>query len=259
MIKPQPNSYHPSPTIIDDLLTELAQQVQYWLNYNDIYDSLDAPEFVARGNGFCDTKYSEDFIQNQLKKYWDNINYCKSNIFNYSLSKKQLRNFIRIWKKLFTPTQYIEQSNLILAQLEKTVAFNQAERIMLYYALPDEVQTQALIEKWKYKKQIFLPVVKGENMYAVELKKDSILSKGSFNIMEPQNEPYNGVFDLIVVPGVAFDKNGNRLGRGKGYYDRFLKDYADIMTIGLCFDFQLVPQVSTESTDIPIKKVITIS
>ena len=81
---------------------------------------------------------------------------------------------------------------------------------------------------------------------------------GDFNIMEPQNEPYKGDFDLIVVPGVAFDRHGNRLGRGRGYYDRFLCQHLNVKRIGICFDFQLVDEVPAEAFDIRMEEVISL-
>ena len=81
---------------------------------------------------------------------------------------------------------------------------------------------------------------------------------GDFNILEPQNDPYTGGFDLIIVPGVAFDRHGNRIGRGKGYYDRFLCQHLDVKRIGICFDFQLVDEVPTDPLDIKMDEVISL-
>ena len=92
----------------------------------------------------------------------------------------------------------------------------------------------------------------------VELKKDTDFAIGDFNILEPQNEEYTGDYDLIVVPGVAFDRNGNRIGRGKGYYDRFLCKHLDVKRIGICFDFQLVDEVPTEDNDIRMDEVVSL-
>ena len=129
---------------------------------------------------------------------------------------------------------------------------------MIYSALPDEVQTQGFIEKWCQKKKIILPTVIGDDIIPVEYADGTTLAVGDFNILEPQNEPYTGGFDLIVVPGVAFDRNGNRLGRGKGYYDRFLSQHLEVKRIGICFDFQMVEEVPAEPFDIRMDEVITL-
>ena len=154
------------------------------------------------------------------------------------MEKKELRTLIKTLKKQHSKEQLAEQSEQILAKLERHPDFIKAERIMLYSALPDEVQTQAFLEKWHLKKKIILPTVVGDDIIPVEYAKDTDFAVGDFNILEPQNEPYHGDFDLIIVPGVAFDRNGNRIGRGRGYYDRFLCQHLDVKRIGICFDFQ---------------------
>ena len=174
------------------------------------------------------------------------------------MDKKTLRTEIKALKKQHTKEQLSEQSEKILAQLEQHPDFVKAERVMLYSALPDEVQTQAFLEKWHLKKQIILPTVVGDDIIPVAYGKDTSFAVGDFNILEPQNEPYKGDFDLIIVPGVAFDRKGNRLGRGRGYYDRFLCQHLDVKRIGICFDFQLLEEIPTEPFDITMDEVISL-
>ena len=174
------------------------------------------------------------------------------------MEKKELRTLIKTLKKQHTKEQLFEQSEKILSKLEQHPDFVNAHSVMLYSALPDEVQTQAFLEKWHLKKQIILPTVVGDDIIPVEFGKDTTFAIGDFNILEPQNEPYTGGFDLIVVPGVAFDRRGNRIGRGKGYYDRFLCQHLDVKRIGICFDFQLVDEVPAEPFDIRMDEVITL-
>ena len=174
------------------------------------------------------------------------------------MDKKALRSEIKVLKKQHTKEQLLEQSEKILDKLEQHPDFVKAERVMLYSALPDEVQTQAFLEKWHLKKQIILPTVAGDDIIPVAYEKDTDFAVGDFNILEPQNEPYKGGFDLIIVPGVAFDRHGNRLGRGRGYYDRFLSQHLDVKCIGICFDFQLVDEIPTEPFDIRMDEVITL-
>jgi 5-formyltetrahydrofolate cyclo-ligase len=173
------------------------------------------------------------------------------------MEKKELRAQIKALKKQHSKEQLLEQSEQILDKLEGHPDFIKAKRVMLYSALPDEVQTQAFLEKWHLKKTIILPTVVGDDIIPVEYGKDTAFAVGDFNIMEPQNEPYTGGFDLIVVPGVAFDRKGHRIGRGRGYYDRFLSQHLDVKRIGICFDFQLVDEVPTEPFDILMDEVIS--
>ena len=175
-----------------------------------------------------------------------------------TMEKKQLRAVIKALKKQRTEEELISQSERIMARLEQHPDFVSAERVMLYNALPDEVRTMAFLEKWHLRKTIILPTVVGDNIVPVEYAKDTGFAVGDFNILEPQNEPYLGDFDLIVVPGVAFDRKGNRLGRGKGYYDRFLSRHLGVKRIGICFDFQLVDEVPAEPFDIRMDEVISL-
>lgn len=174
------------------------------------------------------------------------------------MSKPELRNHIKQLKKQHTKEQLIEQSSRILEKLENNEAFIQAEKVMLYNSLPDEVQTQAFLQKWSSRKQIILPTVVGDDIVPVEMTPDADFVVGDFNILEPKNEPYQGDFDLIVVPGVAFDKKGNRLGRGRGYYDRFLCQYMNVPRIGICFDFQWLDEIPAEPNDIAMNEVISL-
>lgn len=174
------------------------------------------------------------------------------------MDKKELRTHIKMLKKQHTKEQLQEQSDLILSRLERHSDFIHAGTIMMYNALPDEVQTQGFLERWHLKKRIMLPTVLGDDIIPVEYAKDTDFAVGDFNILEPQNEPYQGTFDLIIVPGVAFDRNGNRIGRGKGYYDRFLSQHLGVKRIGICFDFQLVAEVPTEPLDIRMDEVISL-
>ena len=174
------------------------------------------------------------------------------------MDKKELRLHIKTLKKQHSKDELKRQSELILEKLENHKSFIEAKTVMLYSSLPDEVQTHDFLAKWRNEKKIILPTVVGDDIIPVELTKDTDFAIGDFNILEPQNEAYTGTYDLIVVPGMAFDKNGNRLGRGKGYYDRFLCKHLEVKRIGICFDFQFVDEVPTEDNDIKMHEVLTI-
>jgi len=174
------------------------------------------------------------------------------------MEKKELRANIKALKKQHTKEQLLEQSEVILSKLEQDEDFKKAHIVMIYSALPDEVQTEKFLEKWRHEKKIILPTVVGDDIIPVELAENTGFAVGDFNILEPQNEPYTGGYDLIVVPGVAFDRNGNRIGRGRGYYDRFLCKHLNVKRLGICFDFQIVDEVPTEPNDIKMDKVISL-
>lgn len=174
------------------------------------------------------------------------------------MDKNTLRQQIRTLKKQHSPEELRIQSEKILQRLAANPCFLQAEKVMLYASLPDEVQTLDFIETWRYRKTIILPTVVGDDIVPVEMAENVTLAEGNFRIPEPQNHPYTGDFDLIVVPGMAFDADGHRLGRGRGYYDRFLTRHPDVHTIGICFDFQLLPEIPTEPHDRIIDEIITV-
>ena len=233
------------------------QQREYIANYQEMLDNIDDGAYVARGNGFCATQYSEDFLEAQINKYQSRIQQLTGWIGEFLQTKPGLRSYIRIQKKRHTPEQLDAQSVRIMALLESTPQFRQAQTVMLYSSLPDEVRTTAFIEKWRNRKRVVLPTVVGDDIVPVELTADTPFAVGDFNIMEPQNRPYTGGYDLIVVPVMAFDSAGNRLGRGKGYYDRFLSQHLAVPKIGICFSFQLVGAVPTEANDIRMDEVLT--
>ena len=131
---------------------------------------------------------------------------------------------------------------------------------MLYYSLPDEVDTHTLVDSLLVSgKQILLPRVTGEG--TMELRRytgPSDLALGAYNIMEPTGELFDdyAAIDLAIIPGMAFDKEGNRMGRGKGYYDRLLPKLRSTYKIGICLPFQLVEQIPTDEHDVKMDEVI---
>lgn len=174
------------------------------------------------------------------------------------MRKNEQRNIIRKMKRHFDSTQLDEMASCIIAKLKEHPRFVAAHTIMLYHSLPDEVDTRRLIAGIK-DKTIVLPRVTGEREMELRLYTGpDDLQQGAYGIMEPCGPLFTRYCDiqLAVIPGMAFDKNGNRLGRGKGYYDRFLPQLNKVYKIGICFDFQLVETVMTEPTDIPMDEVI---
>lgn len=150
------------------------------------------------------------------------------------------------------------QSAEILAALEAHPAFGAANTVLLYYSLPDEVDTHEFVQKWSREKRILLPVVVGDDLELRIYTGPEDLSTGSYGIEEPTGELFTNyaAIDFIAVPGVAFDGNGNRLGRGKGYYDRLLPHIPAAYKAGICFPFQLVEEVPAEPFDIRMDEII---
>lgn len=178
------------------------------------------------------------------------------------MDKKELRNIIRDKKRQFSNTELGELSLAVLERLHHNPVFCSASHILLYYSLPDEVNTHGLIDQLVDEgKQVYLPVVIDEGHMEIRKytgKQD--LREGSFHIMEPigtllPKDRYNEL-QVGVIPGMSFDSEGNRLGRGKGYYDRILALTPHLYKIGMCFDFQKTAHVPTEATDIKMDAIV---
>ena len=141
--------------------------------------------------------------------------------------------------------------------LEKSVAFMMADKILMYHSLPDELSTIDFIDKWHTRKRFFLPRVNGVNLDVLPYDRTR-LQYGSFHIEEPTGDDIEDIdnIELIIVPGIAYDNRGNRVGRGKGYYDRLLSR-TKATKIGIGYDFQLVDEIDSEPHDITMDIVIT--
>lgn len=150
-------------------------------------------------------------------------------------------------------------SEKIQKQLEETELFRHASCIALYHAIPGEVQTASLIEKWYLNKQLLLPLIEGNDLLLFPYTGINSVKNGIFGILEPiktETAISENTTDLIIIPGVAFDRQLNRLGRGRGYYDRLLAS-VHAPKIGICYDFQLIEQIPTEPFDRKMDMIIT--
>lgn len=178
--------------------------------------------------------------------------------------KAPLRHLIRQRKQLFTIDERESQSYEIMRLLEDHPVFQKAHVVLLYAALPDEVQTAKILERWGTEKQLLLPVVTGDSLEMRRFTGIETLQQGSYGIPEPltgQLFTAYATIDLAVIPGMAFTQDGKRLGRGKGYYDRLLSNptFEKVYKIGLAFSYQLLPEIPTSSHDVILNEVLTVS
>lgn len=173
------------------------------------------------------------------------------------MNKKELRKSIKKLVAQMSVEEKMNEARYVFEQIENSDIFKNSKNIMLFASLPDEIPTLDTIERWAQSKIIFLPRVNGDDLDIIKYQPGT-LHKGSYDIMEPEgNDTVDpAVLDLIIVPGVAFDKEGNRLGRGKGFYDRFLAQ-THAATIAVCFDCQLVDHIPTEPHDLPAQFIVT--
>lgn len=175
------------------------------------------------------------------------------------MDKKELRKSVKTLVRQLTDEQKHAQSHAVFSYIENTTIFQDSKNVMIFSSLPDELPTHEVIERWAKVKNVYLPRVSGDDIEVIKYEPGT-LRKGSFNILEPTNDEVinPSILDLVIVPGVAFDREGNRCGRGKGYYDRFLNQ-TDAVTIAVCFDCQLVDHLPTEPHDIPAQYIVTSS
>ena len=176
-------------------------------------------------------------------------------------SKQEIRYEVKKLKAQFSQEEKAAESREILSLLEAHPRFVAASSVLLFHSLPDEVQTHAFIDKWAERgKNILLPVVVGEDLDVRQYEGKEELAVSDYNILEPQGRSFTK-FDeigLAVIPGVAFDDEGHRVGRGKGYYDRLLASLSDfhLYKLGICFSFQKFESLPYEPFDIVMDEVL---
>lgn len=173
------------------------------------------------------------------------------------MNKDTIRRQVKARKALLTDKERVDAAKKVFDQLESLAAFVMSERILIYNSLPDELPTRNFIDRWQANKRFFLPRVNGVDLDILPYDKTR-MQMGAFRIEEPSGDDIQNAtsIDLIVVPAVAYDRYGNRVGRGKGYYDRLLR-HTKALTIGVAYDFQLMDEITTEPHDVPVDIVIT--
>ena len=134
--------------------------------------------------------------------------------------------------------------------------FQEAKTILLYYPKNNEVDVLPLFKRYKREKTLLLPVTHRREMAAHPFEGNDKMHRGKFGIPEPTTPAYEGAIDLIIVPAVAFDKRGYRLGRGGGFYDRFIKKQPHATLIGVGYDFQLLEEVPVLKHDQKMHRII---
>ncbi|MDE6454250.1 MAG: 5-formyltetrahydrofolate cyclo-ligase [Muribaculaceae bacterium] len=175
------------------------------------------------------------------------------------MKKEDIRARMRNQKSLLTEAERNSAAEAVFALLEKMTAFILADRVLLYNSLPDELSTRAFLDKWHGRKRMYLPRVNGIDLDILPYERTRT-HLGAFHIEEPDGEDVTDVadIDLIVVPAVAYDTDGSRVGRGKGYYDRLLVS-SRAVKVGVAYDFQLLDSGSfdTEAHDVAMDYIIT--
>lgn len=176
------------------------------------------------------------------------------------MTKQELRKEIRAAKKAVPFHEKERLSASIMHKVELLPQFQQAGTVLLYWSMDDEVQTHDFVNRWYTRKTLLLPCVDGENLVLRQYTGPECMHAGEqFGIGEPSGPEYRDLdkIEMIIVPGVAFDRSLNRMGRGRGFYDRLLKNTPNATKVGVAFHFQIVDHVPTEPFDIPMDTVLS--
>lgn len=175
------------------------------------------------------------------------------------------RDFLKKRRKM-SEEEVVKCSKDIISQLTDLQVFKKSEKIMIYLSFNNEVDTYKLMDYCLNNgKKVIVPYCIKEERKIIpsEVRSPDVeLKTNSLGFKEPNPESLREVetedIDLVIVPGVVFDEEGNRVGFGGGYYDRFLKRLKNTtITIAICYDYQLIDKVPVDELDIPVKCIIT--
>lgn len=167
---------------------------------------------------------------------------------------------MRELKRQLSPEEKLRRSEGIMARVERLPEFREAKVVLLYWSMADEVQTHTFVERWYREKVLLLPCVDGDDLRLRQYTGPECLVAGEqFGIGEPTGPEYKELekVELIIVPGVAFDRRNNRMGRGRGFYDRLLKSTPNAKKIGVAYDFQMLDEIPVEEHDVKMDEVLS--
>ena len=175
------------------------------------------------------------------------------------MDKKQLRAQIREQKRAMTQAQIEEKSRALGVLFRQSRAYQEANTIYGYLPYNQEVRTVPILEQaLRDGKRVAVPKVYGDTMKFIYMEDLTAVEVGYAGIPEPiaDGPVADDPTALVLMPGLAFDPQGHRIGYGGGFYDRFLAAEPDHPTLALCYDFQMLPALQTEEFDIPVDTVL---
>lgn len=175
------------------------------------------------------------------------------------MDKSELRREIRERKRAMTEEDITRRSEALADQFFHLDLYQNAKTIYGYLPYNQEVRTVSILERaLRDEKKVAVPKVYGDTMKFLYITDLTAVSKGYAGIPEPiADEPVaDDPTALVLMPGLAFDPQGRRMGYGGGFYDKFLAGEPNHPTVALCYDFQMLPHLETESHDIPVDRVL---
>lgn len=176
--------------------------------------------------------------------------------------KRSLRKKIVLKRDLLSPEEIKIKSNFIVKDVLASEEYIKSKRLFCFLSFGSEVDTEEILRDALKTKEVYVPYINKTDdlMYPVLIKDLNNFIINKFGIREPEFDEKAIIpdeFDLVIVPGVSFDREGWRIGYGKGYYDKFFKKYNVKNKTAVAFDLQLVDKVSFEDHDIPVDLIIT--
>ena len=175
------------------------------------------------------------------------------------MDKTALRRAIREKKRAMTEEEIVGRSARLGELFAQTKAYLEAKTIYGYLPYNQEVRTVPMLEQaLREGKRVAVPKVYGDTMKFIYLEDLSQVAKSDMGIPEPvaDGPVAEDKTALVLMPGLAFDKEGHRIGYGGGFYDKFLSAEPDHPTVALCYEFQMFAQLDTEEFDIPVDLVL---
>ena len=173
--------------------------------------------------------------------------------------KNELRARIRQRKRAMTEEEICQKSQRLAQMFYASEAYKNATAIYGYLPYNQEVRTTAMLQQaLNDGKRVAVPKVYGDEMKFIYLEDLSQVAPGYSKIPEPLADGPIGddPHALVLMPGLAFDREGHRIGYGGGFYDKFLEKEPGHPTLALCYDFQMLPHLETEEHDIPVDCVL---
>ena len=150
-----------------------------------------------------------------------------------------LRAIVEQRRRMLTPEEVAADSARVIAQIEQMAAFREAKTVLMYYPVHNEVDLRPMLTKYQDQKTFLFPVTHRHYIEVRPYDGEDMMRKGRLGVPEPQTDTFTGRIDLMLVPGVVFDQHRHRIGRGGGYYDKFLAKHPMVKKIGVCYSFQL--------------------
>ena len=175
------------------------------------------------------------------------------------MDKAALRRHIKEQKRAMTEEQIRKSSEDLCQQFLNSQAYRDAKTVYAYLPYNQEVRTGPIVQRaWADGKRVAVPKVFGDEMKFIYITDLSQVEKGYCGIPEPvaDGPEADDPTALVLMPGLAFDLQGHRIGYGGGYYDKFLTNEPGHPTVALCYDFQVVSKLETEAFDIPVDSVL---